>query len=238
MTAGFDFDRRVTLASRHAFNWVARTGKLDILSGQTFVLTRTTTATGVDGAGANYTAIHSEPAYKYVAGQALTGLLLGANDLLAATLNLLPQAMCGCVRFIENGTLAIASAGVWYLGLDAATGARLYLDATGTQYRLTHHNGTSPVTSTMSGTAPVAGDLVELHWRLAADGKVKLWQRINGGSWTAATESGALTLAAAWGATTTRLGSVGTANPGNNVYLGVVVDPGDLAVDLLVAAAS
>ena len=182
--------------------------------------------------------MHSEPTLAYHAGQGLVGLLLGAADSADWTVPILPQASCGLVRFIENGTLAIASAGVFYIGLDAATGARLYIDATGTQYRLTYHDGATAVTSTMSGTAPVAGQLVELRWRLAADGKVKLWQTINSGVETAATESAGLTLAAAWGATTVRLNSVGTANQGNNIFLGAVLDPGDLSIDLLRAAAS
>jgi len=235
---GYDFARRVTLASRHAWNWVARTAKLDALSEQVGRVTRTTTATGTDSFAAPYTAVHSEATLTYHAGQDLVGLLLGPDDSADWTVPILPQASCGMVRFIENGTLAIASAGVFYIGLDAATGARLYIDSTGTQYRLTYHDGSTPVTSTMSGTAPTTGQLVELRWRLAADGKVKLWQTINSGAETAATESAGLTLAAAWGATTVRLNSVGTANKGNNLFLGAVLDPGDLSIDLLRAAAS
>lgn len=235
---GFDFDRRTVLASRHPWNWIFRGLSLDALSGQAGTLTRTTTATGTDSYGASYTAVHSQPTAHYVAGRALAGLLLGTNDTLAWTVNVLPQASCGMVRFIENGSLASAGAGVFYLGLDAGTGARLYIDSSGTQYRITHHNGTSSVTSTLSGTAPVAGDLVELRWRLKADGTVQLWQSINGGAETAASASGTLTLAAAWGGTTLRLNSVGTASKGNNVFLGGVLTFGDQTTSLLQAASS
>lgn len=230
------FRRDSGRALRHPLVWLARELSVDALTGQAGTLTRTATAAPTDSYATARTVVHSQPAWQTDTTHGRTGLLLGASETLAWPLPLIPQAMSGLVEFIENGTLGTASDAIWYLGSDAASGAHLYIDSTGTQYRINHYNGTSTVSATMTGTAPTSGQKVRLRWWLYSDGKVDLWQSINDAAETSPAVSGTLALASAWGGTTCRLNSKGTANYGAMIGLGCVVMLGNQTESTLKAA--
>lgn len=221
--------RSTERAPGHPLLWIAREGlSVDALSGQAGTLTQAGAVTVTDSAGGTVGVNNASPPWSSNVGQAVIGLLLGtATKVLAWPLNIVPQACCGMIDFVENGGLAIASAGVWYLGNDAATGARLWLDSSSTQYRMNYTDGATTRTCTMTGTAPTSGQRVRLRWVLSATGTIQLNQSINGAAETSPAASAATALPASWAGTTCRINSVGTANYGNNLYLGVVVMMGN-----------
>lgn len=232
------FRRTTTRAGRHPLLWTARAAlSVDALSGQVGTLTQAGAVSTTDTSGGTVSVNQAQPPWSYVAAQTATGLLLGTGTKgLAWPLNILPQAMCWMVDFCENGGLAVASGGVAYLGNDGATGARIYIDSTGAQYRVTYTDGTTTQTVTMTGTAPTSGQRVRLRLTLSASGTIQLGQSINGGAETVPAASAATALPAVWTGTTGRLNSVGTANYGANIYLGIVVMAGDQTAAVLQAA--
>jgi len=230
------FRRDTGRAARHPLLWLGRDLVVNAHSGQAGTFTRAATAAPTDSYSVARTVVHSQPAWQTNVTHGRTGALLGASTGISWPLPLLPQAMSGMVEFIEGGTVTTASAGLVYLGNDAATGARLYLDSSGTQYRVTHHNGTSPVTATMTGTAPTSGQRVRIRWWLYSDGKVQIWQSINGAAETGPAASGTLSLATAWAGTTWRVNSAGTANYGVTNALACVVMLGNQTEAVLGAA--
>lgn len=233
---GLGFRRTGTRAGRHPFLWVGRESlSIDALSGQTGTLTAGSTSTITDTSGGTVTSNYRQPPYSYLAGQTVTGLLLGSGKYLAWTVNILPQTMCWMVDFVENGGVAVASAGVLYLGNSGATGARIYIDSTGTYYRATYTDGSTTRTSTLAA-APTSGQRVRLRVQLSATGTIRIHQSINGAAETSASESAATTLPAAWTGTTLYLNAVGTANTGANIYLGAVIMAGTQTATVLQAA--
>lgn len=106
-----------------------------------------------------------------------------------------PQACTLYVRLVELGT-RLSSLGVVDVGGDGSS-PRLYLDSTGTTYRITHENGTGSVTASATGP-PAFGADVELRAVLRTDGSVLLGQSINGAAETVSAASAALPLATAW----------------------------------------
>lgn len=233
---GLAFRQTTGRARRHPFLWVPRDAlSIDALSGQTGTLTATGTTTVTDTFGATATANHSQPQWSYSSGQTVTGLLLGSSKYLSWSLNILPQTMCWMVDFVENGGVAVASAGVLYLGNSGATGARVYIDSTGTYYRATYTDGSTTRTSTLAA-APTSGQRVRLRVQLSATGTIRIHQSINSAAETSASESAATTLPAAWTGTTLYLNSVGTANTGANIYLGAVIMAGTQTATVLQAA--
>lgn len=232
------FRRLTGRAGRHPLLWIARDAlSLNALSGQTGTLTATAATTVTDSFGTTVGTTHSQPPWSYVSGQTMTGLLLGtATKTLAYALPLLPQAMCWLIEFVENGGLGTVAGGVAYLGNDGATGARVYIDSTGTQYRATYTDGTTPQTVTMTGTAPTSGQKVQLRLILSSTGTIQLGQSINGGTETLPAASAATALPAIWTGTTFRLNSVGTANYGANIYTAGVVMLGTQTRAVLQAA--
>lgn len=216
---------------RHGFLWLARELALTARSGQAGTLVRAATATAVDDVGTSGTVFHSQPAWERVDTDAdairdRMALKLGA-DLLSWPFQPTPAAMAGIVEFIERGTVGVADAGLFYLGNDGVTGARLYIESTGTVYRLVYHDGSTAVTSALAA-APSTGDLVRLQWTIGAGGIVQLSQSIAGAAWTTAAASAAQALPATWGAGAAklRLNSVGTGNPGTMAALGCILDLG------------
>jgi len=219
---GIGFRRTIGRAARHPWVWRARDLDVNALSGQTATHTRAATATPTDSFAATRTVAHSQPAWHYTAAKSVTGLLLGTNADVSYALPILPQAMGGGIHFIENGGKAIVGGGVWYEGNDAGSGARIYLDATGTVYRLTYTDGTTTRTATMA-TAPSTGDEVWLRWTLTSAGVCQIWQSINGAAETTPGAAAATVLPAAWAGTTMRLNRLGTGTRGNTIYLDGVV---------------
>jgi len=230
------FRRESGRALRHPLVWLGRDLAVDALSGQVGTWTRTTTAAPTDSYGVARTVVHSQPAWQADVTHGRTGALLGASTGISWPLPVLPQAMSGMVEFVEGGTVGTTGAGLFYLGNDGATGARLYILSSGTQYRLGHHNGTSAVTATMTGTAPTVGQRVRIRWWLYSTGSVQIWQSINGAAETGPAASGTLALATAWAGTTCRLNSYGTGDYGVTLALGTVVMLGNQSEATLLAA--
>lgn len=227
---GLDHRDPLAWSARHAAVWCARDATLVARSGQVGVLTRTTAAAAVDDYGVSDTCVHSECRWEKVDtnGDSVRdrfGLLL-TTDLVKWPTFFDAVALSGMVQFIERGTVGTASAGLFYLGNDGVTGARLFIESTGTYYRFVSHNGTSSKTSTLA-VAPTSGQEVRLRWHRAADGNVQLWQSINGGAEsTGGASTGGLSLVAFGAAQYVRLNSVGTGNLGSVLALGWVVDSG------------
>ena len=92
----------------------------------------------------------------------------------------------------------------------------------------------------MLAAAPSNGDLVRLRWKIEiATGKVQLWQSINAAAETTGGLSAGGLAFAAWGTTQRlRLNSVGTANLGTTLALGLVVAIGDPTQAQLLSALS
>ena len=195
---------------------------LSPLTGQLPTFTRAATANVVDALGTAFTVGHSVPAFEprdwlRTGTGTHHGLLLGSSDRLTYPAEFRPRVTSGWLAFMQVAAVPAENVALFSVTTDAATGARLVLDSSGTAWRLTHHNGAAGVTATLSN-APVAGDSVILYWTLFDDGSVQLWQIVNFGvasatARTAAPTSG--TLAASWGTSAKiRLGASGTGNYG------------------------
>lgn len=232
------FRRTTARVARHPIVWRARTLGVNADNPITGTMVRAATAAPTDTVGTARTVVHSQPAWQYNSGKAKTGLLMGTNAQLGWPLPIAPQAMMGAVHFIENGGKAVVSGGVWYIGNDAATGARFYIDATGSFYRITYTDGATTRTNTLAA-APSNGDEVWLRFGLTLAGVAQIWQSINGAAETTPGALAALALPAAWsataGVTTCHLNSVGTANQGNNLYLDFAIMLGAPALTALQA---
>lgn len=205
--------------SRIAFHWAAHRHSLISIDGRVPTHTRPATAAPGDSSGVARTVVAHQPAWDNIdwdgdATRDTPALLLGPNDKIFWAYPQVPRLLTAYLEFVENGTLAIASAALLYFGNAGNTGARLWTDSTGSFYRVRHHNGTTEVTSTLAA-APTSGQRVVLRAVLFADGSVQLHQSINGAAETSAAASGANTLAAAWSDTRLYLGTTGDTNPGN-----------------------
>lgn len=223
---------RLTRASRLPFHWRGERFSLTALSGQAGTLTRTTTATPADFNGTTRTVVHSQPSWQHEdwdgdSTRETPTLLLGANDKLVYSFLMPPQALTLYVEFVERGAISVASDAIVYLGNAGNTGARLWIDSTGTYYRLRHHNGSTEVTVTLAA-APTAGQRVALRGILASDGKITLHQSINGAAESSTSASAANTLASAWSDTKLYVGSTGDTNPGSTAFVRVRIARGNL----------
>lgn len=210
--------------------WEASTGQLVARSGQRFTWSRgTSTLASVNAATGTYTAPATLPAWE--AADSTLGLRLDVNDVLTTPVGWAPQALSGRFTFVERGARTTANATLLAIaGDDPTTGARLYVDTSGTYYRLTAHNGTTSVTATLASGQPTAGQLVDLTFTWTAAG-LTLRQAINRAPPAIAT-AGALTLPAAWPATAkVRIGRRGaTQNPAALTLLRCLLVPGVLNV--------
>lgn len=188
---------------------------LAAVSGQAAHFSRAGTRTAIDSQGVTRTLIDGQPAHEWVDLDAdsvreTPGLLFGSADRLWYDMLLHPTDIVLYAEFVERGSLAAGGA-VLYVGNEAGTGARILLESTGTQYRLTYTDGTTTRTSTMTGTAPVNGQRVQLTGTLSAAGVAQVRQRINGGTETSAAAATALALPPAWGGTRAYVASRGNA---------------------------
>lgn len=225
------------VAPRYPFVWRARDLSLNALTGQTGVLTRTTTKSVTDSQGVSRTVNHSQPAWD--GSTTKPSLSLGASETLKFSLLANPVAMSGLVEFYENGTLAGGTA-ICAICNSTPSAALMVLYSSTTQYQIQHNNGLSTVTSTLSGTAPTSGQRVLLRWWLYSDGSVQCWQSINGAAETASTRTAALTLASAWSSPTFFwMNSEGSAtNVGSSKFVGAVLMLGNQTQAKLLEALS
>jgi hypothetical protein len=206
------------LVSRCLLRFSARDTSLDartIGGALAGTLTRAASATATDSLGVSYTCPNGVARWDVRGG--LVGLRLGtADDLAWAPSQWRPQAVTLGVDLTNTGGRTITNGGVLSYAIDAGTGARLVLDSSGTNYRLTHHNGTSSVTATLAGTALASDARGRLIGWLRADGAVRLGLAlgVSGELSDVTAWSSTLTLASAWPAgarwRANRLGSGGT----------------------------
>jgi hypothetical protein len=200
-----------------------------------------TLASVSDGVGTTYTAPHSMPAWEMrdLDGDSVRescGLRMGTADFLSWPAAPAPQALSGMIDLVETGARTSSGATLFAISDDAVTGARLWLDTSGTYYRINYTDGTTTRTATLTTGQPSSGQRVRLRWTLTSAGVVSLWQSINGAAESTASAS-ALTLPAAWAAgAKVRLNSRGaTANPAQGWYRRVKVVAGIVSVDVLEA---
>lgn len=220
-------ERNVSIpVSRLIHFWESAELSLTAVTGEVGTYTRPNVSSAPDSLGVGGTKANDQPRWHWVdldgdgVRETPSLELGGTSELIRWDYLALPNvALTGLIEFVEGGAIAVVNAGVCYIGNDGATGARLVVRSTGTQYQIVHNNGAAAVTSTMAGTAPVVGQRVRLRWELFASGSVRIHQSIGSAAETSAVASGTLTPAAAWGDTRLRLGSIGTANLGANRFV-------------------
>lgn len=178
---------------------IASTGAFWAESGHTGSLIRAATGTAVDSLGTTYTAQYTQPRYERrdwlnTGSRQTFGLMMGSADRIPFGVAFRPQAIAGYVEFIEvaGAYISISNPGV--------TGARLVIDRDGSnRYRVTHHNGTTDLLANVA-TAATAGQRVRLHWQVASNGAVSIWQSLNESAYITATSGSSLAFASTWGA--------------------------------------
>lgn len=184
---------------------------------------RTGTAGPKDVNGNSRTVRDVQPAWEMVdwdgdAVRETPALLMGSGDKLFHSFASPPKAMTLYIEFVENGAVAIASAAICYVGNAGNTGARFWIDSTGTYYRVRHDNGSTAVTATLAA-APTSGQRVALRALLNSNGSVQLHQSINGAAESSTSASGSNTLASDWSYPRIYLGTTGDTNPGNTLFV-------------------
>lgn len=203
-------------------------------SGQIFTFARGTSLSIADTLSATFSSGYAQERYEprdwlNTGSRTHMGIAMASADRLSCAADFRPRALAFWFEFIEGGTAATANAGLFSISNDAATGAYLIVDSTGTYYRVRHCNGTDAEVSQTLAVAPTSGQRVIIRGQLYADGSVQMWQSINGAteSNTARSTAPAAHLAAAWSATAKiRLNSVGTANGGTNWFRVEKIVPG------------
>ncbi len=122
-----------------------------------------------------------------------------AADVLPLPFPARPQAMTIYLRFVELGSIKIASTRIVQISNAAATGASLFIRESGGNYQLLYQNTAGANVTSTQAAAPSIGQRVELVGQQASDGSVKLIQSIDGAAATEASQSSALALESAWG---------------------------------------
>lgn len=216
MTLPALFSGRTSRVSRLPFHWRGDRASLTALGGQTATLARAVTAAPVDYNGVSRTVPRDRPAWQHEdwdgdATRDTLACLFGTSDTCYWTVPILPAAMTLYLEFVQVGSMPAASASVCYLGNSGNTGARFWIDSTGSFYRVQHHNGTAAVTSTLAA-APASGNRVAIRATLDSSGRVQIFQSINGAAETNGSLSGTNTLAAAWSDTRIYANSTGATN--------------------------
>jgi hypothetical protein len=204
---------------------------LTSIGGQAATFTRAATAAPLDVTGTARTVQNHQPAFEMIdldgdAARETPALLLGTSDKIWWPFDLLPQALTVYLEFIEKGAATNLDDSVCYIGNAGNTGARLWVDSTGSFYRARHDNGTSDVTSTLAA-APSTGQRVALRVTLDSSGRVQIHQSINGAAETSASQSGTNALAAAWGASRLYANSTGDTNAGAVCHVRIRVETGN-----------
>lgn len=217
--------RRVLAAeSELIFHW--RADRLDLAaeSGQNpadATFTSTSNLIGTDGA--TFAALTSQPSWQIadldatISGRDTPTLMFGTGDTVGYTLPVKLRALTLLAHFLQPSSMPASGKGLLYLGNDGVTGSRVYFDSNGTYWRMTYHDGSTSVTSTLN-VVGAAGDEIVLLGTLGSDGKVQIVQyNLTSGVTTTATQSGALTLVNLPASAKVRLNGIGTANTCNGV---------------------
>lgn len=211
---------------------------LTALTGQVGTLSRASTSTALDTSGGTITVGYGRPRWESRAwdgsNQAL-GLRLSTDDL-TFPCDWLPESATIAVRFMELGTRTTTNAGLLYVGNDGVSGARLIIDATGSNYRATIHNGTTGQSATLSGSKPASNAGATLLVQLDDNGttqRVRIGLQVVGDTFSWSSWSSTVTRAAAWGAgAKLRLNRTGSGGTQGSTWLQEVAwVPGALTID-------
>jgi hypothetical protein len=178
-------------------------GLLRAESGHLGVFSRGATLAGVlDNNAVSYTAVDAQVAYESrldASGAMRAGIRMGPSDRLVFADPPPISELSGYLEMVETGArVGTAGATLFAICNDAVSGARLWLDTSGTYYRINWSDGTITRTATLTVGQPTSGQRVRLRWTLSATGVVTLWQSINDAAETTATAA-ALALTTAWG---------------------------------------
>lgn len=233
--------RQVTAAVRHPLVWRSRDLSLNAVSGQTGTLVRATTGAADDSFGTSRTCVHSQPRW-HVRSSLVTMRMGGAGgtpvEYLRWSVPFDAVAASIYLDFIENGTIGIATGGLFSLSSTAFATPRWYMSVVSGKYSIIQHNGTTDTGGTAFAAAPVNGDRVRMRCWLYSNGSVQAWQSINGAAETATAQSGSLALASWSTPTHLQINALGTGNIGSNDFIAVVLARGNLTQAQLMAAAS
>lgn len=231
--------RPLARVSAFDLSWDARHHSLDAITGQAGTGAFTTANNLIGSDGTTLAALTGMPRWQMldieagVTGRETAGLLMGSGDTLAWPIPLRTDAATLLLGFVQPASFPASGKGLLYCGDDAISGARWYVDSSGSQYRLTYHNGTSSVTSTMTGTAPTSGQVVWLRGTRSATGAVQLYQTINEAAETTPGASGTLTPVAFGSPCIVRLNGIGLANTTAFTPFRVIVTTGTWALSAL-----
>jgi len=156
----------------------------------------------------------------------LSASVARAADTLYWPFNAKPQAMSVYTKFVERGTVGLASSRILQVGLTGATtDPRALISAAGGFYVGEHDNGVTDATATLAA-APTTEQEVELLLTLSAAGLPTIYQSINGAAATTAAGSAAA-FASAWAGARLYLGcDPAGANQGNPAFRNVKVARG------------
>lgn len=219
--------------------WSPDTGAIVDASGHEGTFTRgATLASVLDANGATYTAQHAQIAFEQRTMNGVEALCvrMGTADRFVFPTNVRPQAMCGLVEIVETGARTSANATLFALRNDAASGAGVWLDTSGTYYRFNYSDGSTTRTATLTSGQPVSGNAVQFVWDITDLGVLTLRQYINAGAPTSATAA-ALALPGSWASGAAwrinRRGS--SANPAQGAFRRARVLAGPLDFDRLLA---
>jgi len=219
--------------------WSPDTGVIVDASGHEGTFTRgATLASVLDANGATYTAQDAQIAFEQrtIAGAEALCVRMGTSDRFVFPTNVRPQAMNGLVEIVETGARTSANATLFALRNDAASGAGVWLDTSGTYYRFNYSDGTTTRTATLTSGQPTSGDWVQFVWDITSTGVLTFRQYINGNSPTQAAAA-ALALPSSWATGAAwRLNRRGSsANPAQGSFRRVRVLPGALNLTRLLA---
>lgn len=225
-----------------AVEWSADTGAIIAASGHVGTFTRGATLASVsDSSGVTYTALEAQPAYEARdwdndGVREAFGLRMGTADRLAFPAAFRLRQHAGLLEIIETGARTTAGATLFAYRNDGATGAGIWLDTSGTFYRLNYSDGTTTRTATLTSGAPVSGDRVRFTWQMATDGAITLVQSINGAASTNASAAALALPTAAPASASVRLNTQGaTANPAQGWYRRLRLVPGGYDLTTLTA---
>lgn len=225
------FGSTLTRRARSFLHWRADRFDVNALTGQTGTFSRAGTASALDFAGTSATIVHSAPAWQMEdwdgdSSRESVALLMGGSNRLWWPMigSLGSDNFTVYVEFVERGAVGVNSAHVLFVGKNDVTGAYFQIASNTSAYYAGFYNGTSTVTSLL-GAAPSTGNRVALRATFETDGKIQLFQSINGAAETSATKSSALTFSG-FGDNRLYLGSAGDFEPGTNAFLRLRVSLG------------
>lgn len=197
---------------------------LDAITGQAATLVRTGPGTLLDSNGTTVTVPHSRPrreARTFRGAQAV-GLRVSTDDL-TYPCTLVPETGTLLVEGVNLGTAQTADAGLWYIGRDDATGARLWLRGTGTTFAVEFRNAANEASvATLGAPVPNGADFQLVAQLEDAGGnmRVRLGGAVNGAGVAFSAWGTARARAAAWGTDArVRVNRVGSAGTRGNAWL-------------------